>query len=230
MYLGGNGFYWKVACHPELPGVVELRRAEDGNRSWAEEPGEYYHAYDGAYGGLWRRSGLAPQAWLGVGYSGQGFRRSTGYRRTDAAGAPEVAFVFEGVEEAEFGLRGAIGGGCAGIEVDRHDEALGSESCAWRIATSLPFDGTYLVANEELLVSRPTISAEYSPAVRADVVLQPAAGGGAVFSTGSIAWIGGLAADGGDAAVRRITGNVLRRFLQPEPLVKDLDRWRGIDP
>ena len=67
MYLGGNGFYWKVALHPETPDIVELRRAEDGNRSWAEEPGEYYHAFDGAYGGLWRRSGLAPQVWLGDG-------------------------------------------------------------------------------------------------------------------------------------------------------------------
>lgn len=230
MYLGGNGFYWKVACHPEAAGVIELRRAEDGNRSWAEEPGEYYHAFDGAYGGLWRRSGLAPQAWLGVGYAGQGFRRSAGYRRTDEAGRPEVAFVFDGVPADVFGLQGAIGGGCAGIEVDRHDETLGSDLWAWRIATSLPFDGTYLVANEELLVSRPTISAEYSPAVRADVVLQPTPGGGAVFSTGSIAWMGGLAAEGGDAAVQRITGNVLRRFLQPEPLVSEPDRWQDPEP
>ncbi len=230
MYLGGNGFYWKVACHPETEGVIELRRAEDGNRSWAEEPGEYYHAFDGAYGGLWRRSGLVPQSWLGVGYCGQGFRRCVGYRRAEAAHRPEVAFVFEGAEGATFGLQGAIGGGCAGIEVDRHDEALGSAPYAWRIASSLPFDGTYLVANEELLVSRPTLSAAYSPAVRADVVLQPVPGGGAVFSTGSIAWVGGLAAEGGDAAVQRITGNVLRRFLQPDPLVADLGRWQGIDP
>ena len=137
--------------------------------------------------------------------------------------------MFDGVEGPTFGLDGVIGGGCAGIEVDRHDEALGSEPGAWRIGTSLPFDGTYLMANEELLVSRPTLSATYTPGVRADVVLQPVAGGGAVFSTGSIAWIGGLAADGGDAAVQRITRNVLRRFSDPEPLVTDLDGLQGID-
>lgn len=219
MYLGGNGFYWKVACHPHQAGVIELRRAEDGNRSWAEEPGEYFHAFDGEYGGLWRRSGLAPQAWLGVGYSGQGFRRSTGFRRAEGATRPAASFVFEGVQGQVFGLGGCIGGGCAGIEVDRRDEALGSDPEGWWLATSLPLDGTYLVANEEMLVSRPTLTAPFSPMLRADVVLQPLAAGGAVFSTGSIAWIGGLADPGGDAAVQRITLNVLRRFQDPTPLV-----------
>ena len=218
MYLGGNGFYWKVACHPHLEGVIELRRAEDGNRSWAEEPGEYFHAFDGEYGGLWRRSGLAPQAWLGVGYCGQGFRRSTGFQRAEGAARPEASFVFEGVPEQVFGLGGCMGGGCAGIEVDRRDEALGSDPQGWWLATSLPLDSTYLVANEEMLVSRPTLTAPFSPLLRADVVLQPVAGGGAVFSTGSIAWIGGLSGSQGDAAVQRITLNVVRRFQDPRPL------------
>src|SRR5262249_48725981 len=30
VYLGGNGFYWRVAYHQNLPGVIEVRRAEDG--------------------------------------------------------------------------------------------------------------------------------------------------------------------------------------------------------
>ncbi len=218
IYLGGNGFYWKVACHPQHDGVLELRRAEDGNRSWAEEPGEYYHAFDGGYGGLWRRNGVAPQSWLGVGYSGQGFRRSVGYERTAESDRPQVAFVFDGVDARSFGTRGVIGGGCAGVEVDRQDVTLGSDPLGIRLASSVPFDATYFVANEELLVSRPTISGPFSPGLRADVVLQASAGGGAVFSTGSIAWVGGLAADGGDPDVQRITRNVLARFLDPAPL------------
>ena len=32
MYMGGNGFYWRTSYHPELPGVIEMRRAEDGIR------------------------------------------------------------------------------------------------------------------------------------------------------------------------------------------------------
>lgn len=218
MYLGGNGFYWKVACHPQQGGIIELRRAEDGNRSWAEEPGEYYHAFDGGYGGLWRRNGVAPQSWLGVGYCGQGFRRSVGYERTAESDQPQVAFVFDGVPSRSFGTEGAIGGGCAGVEVDRQDAALGSDPGGIRLASSVPFDATYFVANEELLVSRPTISGPYSPNLRADMVLQSSEGGGAVFCTGSIAWVGGLAVTGGDAGVQRITRNVLMRFLDPAPL------------
>lgn len=218
MYLGGNGFYWKVALDARISGLMELRRAEDGNRSWAEEPGEYWHACDGGYGGLWRRNGITPQSWLGVGYSGQGFRRSTGYRRKPDSNAPQVAFVFEGVHGDTFGLQGAIGGGCAGIEVDRHDPLLGSDPDSFVLASSLPFDSTYLLTNEEMLVSRPTITADFASNVRADMVLTIGHGEGAVFATGSIAWIGGLAEQGGDKSVQRITRNVLARFLDARPL------------
>ena len=41
--------------------------------------------------------------------------------------------------------------------------------------------------------------------------------GGAVFSTGSIAWAGSLAHNGYDNNVARITENVVRRFLDPRP-------------
>ena len=60
MYLGANGWYWRIAFHQHLPGVFELRRSEDGIRTWESEPGEYYHAVNGEYGGLWRRIGRAP--------------------------------------------------------------------------------------------------------------------------------------------------------------------------
>ncbi|MGX9148381.1 N,N-dimethylformamidase beta subunit family domain-containing protein, partial [Mesorhizobium sp. 128a] len=55
MYLGGNGFYWRTAFHPTMEGLIEVRRAEDGSRTWAAEPGEYYMSSTGEYGGLWRR-------------------------------------------------------------------------------------------------------------------------------------------------------------------------------
>ncbi|HVL59601.1 MAG TPA: hypothetical protein VM491_24175, partial [Burkholderiaceae bacterium] len=61
------------------------------------------------------------------------------------------------------------------------------DPAAFVLATSKPFDATYLVANEEILVSRPTITGELSPSVRSDVVLQHLRSGGAVFSAGSIA-------------------------------------------
>lgn len=72
MYLGGNGFYWKVVPHADGPWSFELRRAEGGIRLWEALPGEGHHAHDGSYGGLWRRLGRAPQALVGVGFSTQG--------------------------------------------------------------------------------------------------------------------------------------------------------------
>ena len=43
MYLGGNGFYWRVAMHREVPGVIEVRRCEAairhlGGRPWRVLP------------------------------------------------------------------------------------------------------------------------------------------------------------------------------------------------
>lgn len=48
-YLGGNGFYWKVALSTERDGLIEIRRGEGGIRAWAAEPGEYYNQFDGEY-------------------------------------------------------------------------------------------------------------------------------------------------------------------------------------
>jgi N,N-dimethylformamidase len=39
-----------------------------------------------------------------------------------------------------------------------------------------------------------------------------------VFSTGSIAWTGSLSHNGYANNVSAVTANVLRRFLEPEPL------------
>ena len=130
MYLGGNGFYWRVALNPEFPGAVEIRRGETGIRAWAAEPGEYYNAFDGAYGGLWRNSGPRPPApgRSGIHLTGRlprhllpapaGFRRPT--RR---------AWIFEGlarIEDEVLGDFGLSGGGAAGFELDRLDPKLGS--------------------------------------------------------------------------------------------------------
>ena len=80
-YLGGNGFYWRVALHEEAPGAIEIRRGEGGIRTWASEPGEYYNAFDGEYGGLWRRNGRPPQRIAGVGFSAQGLFLGSCYKR-----------------------------------------------------------------------------------------------------------------------------------------------------
>ncbi|HEX4172399.1 MAG TPA: N,N-dimethylformamidase beta subunit family domain-containing protein, partial [Acetobacteraceae bacterium] len=70
-YLGGNGFYWRITRQRATPYLIELRRAEGGIRTWAAEPGEYYHQTDGQLGGLWRRNRRPPQMLVGVGFSCQ---------------------------------------------------------------------------------------------------------------------------------------------------------------
>ena len=124
--LGGNGFYWRIARSPDLPHVIELRRAEGGIRAWAAEPGEYYHQLDGGLGGLWRRNRRPPQMLTGVGFCGQGTFESTYFRRTPASHDPAFAWMFEGIEDDIIGDYGLSGGGAAGFELDRSDRTLGT--------------------------------------------------------------------------------------------------------
>ena len=53
--------------------------------------------------------------------------------------------------------------------------------------------------------------------MRADMVFFETPAGGAVFSTGSIAWAGSLRHDNYGNNVSRITDNVLRRFIDEKP-------------
>ncbi|MGH7154405.1 MAG: N,N-dimethylformamidase beta subunit family domain-containing protein, partial [Acetobacteraceae bacterium] len=111
MYMGGNGFYWRIAHHPTRVGVIEVRRAEGGVRAWDADPGEAFHSFTGEYGGLWRRNARAPQRLAGVGFISQGFDKCSYYRRTPAAGDPRVAWMFTGVDDEIIGDFGVLQGG-----------------------------------------------------------------------------------------------------------------------
>lgn len=214
MYMGGNGFYWRVAFREDLPGVLEVRRAEDGTRAWMAEPGEYYHSFTGEYGGLWRRQNRAPNRLVGVGFAAQGFERSSYYRRTKDADDPRAAFIMEGVPDEIIGDFGSIGGGAAGEEIDRYDVRIGSPRHALVVASSEDHGKLMLRTKEEFLSTVPYFD---DPKVRADLTFFECRGGGAVFSTGSISWAGSLAHNGWDNNVARISTNVLRRFVDPTP-------------
>lgn len=213
MYLGGNGFYWRVAFSDDWPGAMEVRRAEDGTRAWIAEAGEYHHAFGGEYGGLWRRLGRAPNMICGIGFAAQGFGRGAPYVRSFDA-LERTDWIFEGVEGETIGAHG-VGGGAAGQEIDRYDVALGSPANAVVLASATDHDAEMLRTKEELHYILPDASG--MEAVRADMVFYEVDGGGAVFSTGSIAWFGGLATNNYDNDVARITANVLERFRDPLP-------------
>jgi N,N-dimethylformamidase len=215
-YLGGNGFYWRIARDPARPHLIEIRRAEGGIRAWAAEAGEYYHQLDGALGGLWRRNRRAPQALVGVGFSAQGLFEGTYYRRLPTSYDPKHAWIFEGVPEI-IGDYGLSGGGAAGFELDRADPRLGTPPGTAILARSEQPPASFVTVPEELLSHIATVTGENPEALkRAEIITFEVPGGGAVFAVGSITFCGSLwNGEAFDGPVSRMLENVVRRFAEP---------------
>lgn len=213
IYLGGNGFYWKITRSPSLPGVIELRRAEGGIRAWAANPGEAHHQLDGGYGGLWRRNGRPPQHLVGVGFSAQGLFEGSYYRRLPDSFRPETNWIFDGVTEDKLGDYGLSGGGAAGFELDRADGDLGTPDGTLILARSEGHSDSFVAVPEELLSHISTVTGEDpDDLIRAEIVYCEKPQGGAIFSVGSICFCGSLNHKDGDNGISRILENVVRRF------------------
>ncbi len=218
IYMGGNGFYWRVALHPRLPGIMEMRRAEDGMRSWIADGGEYYMSFTGELGGLWRRNGMAPETVCGTGFAAQGFNFASHYLRTDASEDPRAAWIFEGVgRDEKIGDFGTVFGGAAGSEIDSTDHEAGTPPHALVVAEATEFGVDFHWVNEEFHHTHSAVNGENCPHVRCDMVFYETPNGGAVFSTSSIAFAGSLAHNGYANNVSRLLENVVTRFLDPEP-------------
>jgi N,N-dimethylformamidase len=218
MYMGGNGFYWKVARHKEVPAAIEIRRGEGGIRAWAAEPGEYYNAFDGQYGGLWRRNGRPPQNLCGVGFTAQGNFVGNHYRVLPEGRSSRAAWILEGVKGETFGGFGLSGHGAAGFELDRTDIRLGTPAHAVVLARSEGHEpeAPWVLVPEEQLTHLTTIPGK-KPAelIHADLTFFEAPNNGAVFSTGSITFCGSLPENKFDNEVSTIVKTVLDRFLDP---------------
>ena len=86
-----------------------------------------------------------------------------------------------------------------------------------RLASSENHTPLIMLVNEEFGVVPTALGGDLNPRVRADMAFCETPSGGAIFATGSIAWCGSLSHNKYDNNVSRITLNVLRRFLDPEP-------------
>ena len=218
MYLGGNGFYWRAEPSAAAPHALEVRRAEGGIRVWPTMAGENYHAFGGAYGGLWRRVGKPAHALVGNGFSSQGRHLGFPYHFTAGITDPRVAFMTDGIDAAEggvFGDAGFMGGGAAGFELDSADEAFGTPPNALVVAKGIAIHPDFRPVNEDMLTIRhPRRHEDWSCA---DMVFFETPAGGAVFSVGSMTYVGSLPVNGYDNTLTRLTTNVLRRFLDETP-------------
>jgi N,N-dimethylformamidase len=213
MYLGGNGYFWRTVPHRQLPGAIEVRK--DFLYPGIHKPNELRNSFDGKPGGLWSNNGRSPHILMGVGsVLPWPFVRSAPYRLLPDARDPRVNFIFDGVDAEIIGDYGLIGGGAAGQETDEIDFAEGTPTHALHLARNEDF--SLPLAGPNGLTPDKYIDNVRMP--HADMVFFELPQGGAVFSVGSMAWIGSLSHNDYNNDCARITTNVLRRFADSSPL------------
>ena len=208
MYLGGNGFYWVTSLHSQLPGVIEVRK-DSKNYAGHFPRHEVCHAFDGRPGGYWEDNGRASQLLFGVGPSGYNdydvWQHGAPYKRLADSYTPRAAFIFEGVSHEIIGDHGIFGAGAGGQEVDEINQQRGTPAHALHLGRADAF------GQGEFSTDGPI----------ADLVFFETPNGGAVFSVGSISWVGALSHNRYENDVSRVTENVLRRFLDKRPFLLD---------
>ena len=201
---------------PSRPHVVEVRRGQAGTRTCESAPGERAPLIDRCEpGGLWRYRGRAPQRLAGVGFSAQGLGPAQPYRRLPASRRRARRIRLRRHHRRRsarcLGQRPRRG---SRLEIHRLDFALGTPLEAFLLATASDFSDAYQAPVEEILMSDSRQGGSVNDLVRADLVYLEYPSGGAVFSTGSIAWCGSARVD---EAVARTTANVLDHFVSDGP-------------
>jgi N,N-dimethylformamidase len=214
-YLGGNGFYWRIAIHKENKSLLEIRRPEGGIRAWASESGEAYNAFDGTYGGLWRRNGRAPQELVGIGFTAQGNFYGHPYLRK--CFNPKFNWIFKGIKENKIGDFGYSGNGAAGFELDHIDSDLTSVKDIILLAQSKaskdPKENFILVPESQLTHLSNIKHLPEEEILQADMVYFNVPGGGSVFSTGSITFCGSLPWNNFKNNVSRLLENIIKKSI-----------------
>ena len=211
VYLAGNGLYWVMSIDPERPHLVELRRSGEGDYgpTYQPQPGEAQHSTTLELGGLWARRGRPPRSIVGVEHAADIWMSAEGrwgFKRLPESHDERYAFVFEGVgKEETIGDFGLNLGSAAGFEMDAVQE--------WQWDDQTPEPVVLArAAHEAFTPPRRTPV----PAV-SEIALTTHAGGGAVFSAGSVTWTGSLSHNRYDNNVSKITENVIRRFVDTRP-------------
>jgi N,N-dimethylformamidase len=119
--------------------------------------------------------------------------------------------------EAKPSNSNTIRDGAAGLGFDIVDPRLGTPPHALVLASLEMHSTVYVLTPEEMISTYPGIDGIEDSKVRADMVFFETPKGGAVFVTGSTAWAASLSHNNFKNNVARITGNVLKRFIDPKP-------------
>ena len=221
LYLGADGFYWCSQYHPDNGNIIEVRKGEAGTRAWTANPGEYNNAFDGKFGGMWRARGRIPSKVCGLTFTAYGFDVSSYYRREPDSFRSECEWIFAGIGDDEIiGDFGLVGGGAAGLELDRYDLEFGTPHNGYLLARSEGHTDLMLQVNEEIhFACRGYYGGGHeNPQVRADMIYYKTPNDGAVFGPGSLVWCGSLSHNNYDNNVSRIMRNVIDDFLKDGPL------------
>ncbi len=212
MYMGGNGFQNPAAWRNDGIPAVELRRLNEVYWTPQNFEGERRFELNGVDNLEWDHSWLVRN--FGVQYCGTTFGSgNTYYKVLPDSKSPRAGFIFAGVKSEIIGDYGTHFGGAAGDEFDRCDFSAGTPKHALHLAKS---EGTPIPtwANAQRAAEMRT---EYDEKNYASLVFFETPSGGAVFSVGSMAYIGALNHKGFDNDISRITTNVLKRFSDPRP-------------
>lgn len=135
----------------------------------------------------------------------------------------------EGIEDKAtlggvLGERGLMGGGAAGHELDRADVRLGTPPHAIIIGRAVVEDPTYQPVNEERRDH--TWPAAREDIIRSDLTFFETPNNGAVFSVGSMNFIGALPIDNYDSVAARLITNIVKRFANPAPWIEVKEKPR----
>lgn len=213
IYLGGNGFYWMSVVDAQRPHRLEVRRIDQGVRTFQMPGGERHHSLNGAQGGLWRSRGRAANYLVGLGCCGEGIGPGVPYKRVANLDG-KYSWVFEGLGPEELIGEHGFGGGASGDEIDRWDTEYGSPANAVILASSTGHSDEFGLFPEDAVFPITDTLGTQTDRIRSDMAIFDTGAGGQVFGIGSMNWYCSLGWDGYKNNTATVTENVIRRFVE----------------
>ncbi|KIW78493.1 hypothetical protein Z517_08330 [Fonsecaea pedrosoi CBS 271.37] len=213
MYLGGNGFYWVSAVDTARPWRLEVRRGDQGVRSYTLPGPERIMSLTGTQGGLWKSRGRSSHGLFGISFCAEGAGPGVPFKRTEKGLGPEFEWMFKDISREELIGEFGLGGGASGDEIDSFDLACGSPTNGVIVATSTGHPDDFGIVPEIVNFPITATLGTQTNEIRSDIVYYETDAGGAVFSVGSINWYCSLGWDDYQNNVAKLTENVIREFM-----------------